>query len=100
MDATNDEIRRIYSKHWSGSEDALRAALGQDSWYNAEEAVQVGLADRVVDAPALAARVNSDFFNYQNVPADVALGPGPFVPAWRAAFGEKLTAAIGGANGE
>ncbi len=58
------------------------AALSKDTFMNADESVNCGLADNVVEGLAIAARINTDLFQYNNVPDDVILAHGPFVPPW------------------
>jgi ATP-dependent Clp protease protease subunit len=82
MESTNKELVAIYSKNWKGTQAELMDALSKDTWMNAQESVDSGLADNVVEGLAIAARVNTDLFNYNNVPDDVILAQGPFVPPW------------------
>jgi ATP-dependent protease ClpP protease subunit len=96
MDATNQELISIYAKNWRGSDEDLRAALSKDTWLNAEQSVQLGLADEVIEGAKIAARVNTDLFNYKNVPDDVILAPGPFVPPWVDERMKKLEAVLAG----
>jgi len=95
LDAINREITSIYAKRWKGSVEDLDAALGKDTWLDAEESVASGLADNVGDSMAIAARVNQDIFAYANVPDDVILASGPYIPPWKAQMHEKYAAAFG-----
>lgn len=94
MDATNKELVSIYSKKWKGSDKDLLSALGKDTWYNAAESVAAGLADDVVQGPAIAARVNTEFFNYNDIPEGVIQAKGPFLPPWVSEMGERLEKAL------
>ncbi len=96
MDSTNDTLVSIYSKNWKGSEAELRQALADETWMSAADSVKCGMADDVVAGARIAARVNSNLFNYRNVPEDVILAPGPFVPPWVGAMHDKLTAVMEG----
>lgn len=80
LDALNNEVLSIYSDRWKGSKADLQAALMKDTWLSAEESVNVGLADRIGESMAIAARVNADVFNYANVPEDVEVTSAPGVP--------------------
>lgn len=68
LDSTNSELVKIYSKRWKGSESELRAALGAETWYSAQQAVDVGLADSVLDSMAIAAYVDAKKLGYVQVP--------------------------------
>ncbi len=82
MDATNKTLVAIYMKNWKGTESELMAALSKDTFLSAEQSVAVGLSDRVVEGLAIAARINTKLFKYNNVPDDVIQADGPFVPPW------------------
>lgn len=67
LEATNDEIVKIYSDRWNGDAVELRAALDAETWLDSEAAVTAGLADGVSEALAVAASI-SDRFGYKKVP--------------------------------
>ncbi len=71
MDSTNATLMDIYSKNWKGTREELRQALADETWMNAAEAVERGMADDVVEGAAIAARVNIKLFDYKNIPDDV-----------------------------
>lgn len=71
LDATNEEIVRIYQHHWLGDVDELRRAIHEETWYDSEAAVAAGLADRVGEQPALAAMIHPRFA-YRHTPAALA----------------------------
>lgn len=51
------------------SEDKLKEMLDAETWLSADEAVQYGLADEVLEANQMAASINKDLFaQYKNVP--------------------------------
>ncbi len=58
LDRLSNNIASIYAAKAGGTVEDWRAAMLAESWYSAEEAVAVGLADSVltVDAPADAAK--------------------------------------------
>ncbi len=46
----NDEVAGLYAKRMTNSSlEEVQAALREETWYSAEEAVEVGLADRVIE---------------------------------------------------
>jgi ATP-dependent Clp endopeptidase proteolytic subunit ClpP len=47
LDKLSDTIAEIYSDRAGGTVDEWRAAMQEETWYDAEEAVAAGLADRV-----------------------------------------------------
>lgn len=54
LDKISDNIASIYSDRAGGDTATWRAAMLEESWYNADEAVAAGLADTVEDAPQAA----------------------------------------------
>src|SRR4051812_40223017 len=48
MDGLNESMARIYADRAGGKPETWRAAMDEETWYLPEEAVQAGLADRVV----------------------------------------------------
>jgi ATP-dependent protease ClpP protease subunit len=76
----NEEIMKTYLPRWRGTEAELRAALERETWYTAEQAVAAGLADRVADTLALAAKVSSRH-EYKNIPSNLAIAAhGAYTP--------------------
>jgi ATP-dependent protease ClpP protease subunit len=65
---TNAQIRSIYTDRWKGTEAELKEALTKDTWLTATECLELGLADEVSEAMALAAHVDAAKFGYKNVP--------------------------------
>ncbi|MHA3682792.1 head maturation protease, ClpP-related [Leucobacter sp. HY1908] len=52
LDRMNATIAGLYVKRAGGKVDEWRDAMSAETWYSAEEAVTVGLADEWADAPA------------------------------------------------
>jgi ATP-dependent protease ClpP protease subunit len=69
---TNDTIARIYSERWNGTPEELRKALREETWYDAYEAVAVGLADEVSEKLSAAAMLTRDF-GYKSIPSQLAI---------------------------
>jgi ATP-dependent Clp protease protease subunit len=68
LDQINSEIVRIYGNRWKEDEKALVKALHAETWYPAEEAVAIGLADSIIDKPAIAARFDPAKYHYRHTP--------------------------------
>lgn len=68
LDQINTEIVRIYSARWKGTDKELTKALNTESWYPADEAVAIGLADEIIDAPAIAAKFDPAKYSYKHTP--------------------------------
>lgn len=49
LDELSDTIAEIYTDRAGGSTDEWRAAMREETWYSAAQAVEAGLADRVAD---------------------------------------------------
>lgn len=49
----SDSLADIYAARAGGGSEKWRAAMRRETWYSAEEAVEAGLADEWVDAPAV-----------------------------------------------
>ena len=61
LEKTNDHIARIYAKRSeTRSAEDFAAAMAETTWFTAEEAVEWGLADSVIEAVAAAACYTSD----------------------------------------
>lgn len=89
LEAINSTIVGIYSKRWKGSEDELRSAIGAETWLFDDKAVELGLADSVAEALAVAARVGDVAkFKYLNVPKLVRESPP--IPPGLAAIGDAV----------
>lgn len=86
LDQMRDNLAGVYMHKAGGDLESWRAAMDAETWYTAEEAVAVGLADRVAaTAPAasdaMAARFDLSIFNY----AGRDHAPAPKPPAASAA---------------
>lgn len=51
LDSLSNAIASVYSEVASGTDEAWRALMVEETWYTAKEAVEAGLADRVAVVP-------------------------------------------------
>lgn len=79
LDKLSDNIASIYAAKASGTVEQWRTAMRAESWYNADEAVTAGLADRVLDAEAPPAQDRFDLTVFAHAGREAA--PDPLVPA-------------------
>lgn len=75
LDQINQEVVKIYMARWKGSEEELISALKEETWLTAEESIERGLADRVIEQMAVAAHVDIVKFPYRNVPETLMRKP-------------------------
>jgi ATP-dependent protease ClpP protease subunit len=88
----SDQLAAIYAARAGGTAAAWREVMRTEVWYSASEAVAAGLADRVADAPAVAAQARRDRATAEalaHYPSE-AVGP---------RLREGFRAALGSANG-
>jgi len=65
LDAVRDNIASMYAAKAGGSVDQWRDLMSAETWFSADEAVQVGLADRVSDQPAVTNQHDLSDFRFQ-----------------------------------
>ena len=79
LDRLSDNIAAVYAAKAGGAVEEWRTAMLAESWYSAEEAVAVGLADSIVgaepDEAAAAAAASFDLSGFKHASRDVALAP-------------------------
>lgn len=69
MEATNEQIRGLYKARWKGTPKELATALAAETYLDAKQAIERGLADKVSKETArMAARLNADKFGYKHTP--------------------------------
>ena len=73
MRQTNETLIQIYMTRWKGTPPQLFDALRKESWFSAEEAVAVGLADGVSDKISLAASISPERKNTSTCPTTCRL---------------------------
>jgi ATP-dependent protease ClpP protease subunit len=69
----NSQIVAIYSDRWKGTIAELQSALAAETWYGANEAVAVGLADYVSEQVAIAARFDESRYDYSRIPSELSI---------------------------
>lgn len=68
LDQINGEIVKIYGARWKGAKKDLVTAMNAETWYPAEQCIELGLADTIIDQMAVAAHVNPAKFGYKHTP--------------------------------
>lgn len=63
LDKISGNIAAIYASRAGGDADQWRALMLAETWYNADEAVEAGLADRAEDVPDAADNTATDAFD-------------------------------------
>ena len=54
-----DEVRRIYADRSGKSEDEIKECMNNETWFTAQEAIEAGFADEVIDGADAAACVST-----------------------------------------
>lgn len=73
LNKEEDCLVKSYMRHWNGSEEELRKALENETVYTAEEALEVGLCDEIIEEIEVAACTDGSIFvNGQKFNNDVA----------------------------
>ena len=83
LDKLADSLAAIYSARTGHDRTHWRDAMGGETWYTAEEAVEAGLADQWVDAPAEDAPATKntwDLSRYGYAYSGRAQAPAPRIP--------------------
>ena len=78
LDQMSDTIAGIYADKAGGNVIDWRARMTQETWFNADEAVEAGLADEVAGKVVAIAAISGRMFNlakFKNVPAWVKQAP-------------------------
>lgn len=73
LDGVRDTIADTYQKRATISRDETIALMADETWLTAQEAVDIGFADVVVDASRIAAAVRKNWFKHP--PAAIAAVP-------------------------
>ncbi|HUW34103.1 MAG TPA: head maturation protease, ClpP-related, partial [Planctomycetota bacterium] len=73
LDKMRGEIVKIYARNSNLTDEELLAAMAEETWYTAEEAVEAGFADSVLEHQAAAAAAfDWRQFKYQHIPPQIA----------------------------
>jgi ATP-dependent Clp endopeptidase proteolytic subunit ClpP len=99
LNQESDNVAAIYAEKAGGSTEDWRAVMKAETWYSAEEAVEAGLADRVIEKPGADEaknRFDLRIFNY----AGRAKAPAPVRPSASAAGPNEQEATMPEPSGE
>jgi len=66
LDKVEESLVNIYAKRTGQDSDRIRAMMAEETWFNAEEAVEFGFADRIVTGTKAVAL--ADLSRFENVP--------------------------------
>ena len=69
LDKVNENVIRAYAVKSGRTEKEVAAAMDEETWYTAAEAVEAGLADEVLDTLGVEDFKIPAVFGYQNIPA-------------------------------
>lgn len=84
LDKASNNIADIYAQRAGGTVDKWRAAMRDEKWYSADEAVSAGLADEVAQPKAKLKDLTSETNWIANAPVeDLTLDPEAIVAAFR-----------------
>lgn len=94
LDQMSDNIASIYAEKAGGDIASWRETMRSEVWYSAQEAVDAGLADRVIakDGEPAKAKVDLSVFNY----AGRTHAPAPIAPVSAFAAGSPAASAAEG----
>jgi ATP-dependent protease ClpP protease subunit len=94
LDKISDNIASVYAERTGDTVDEWRDIMRAETWFNADEAVEAGLADRkapTADTPAATFDI-SVFTDPPPAPVDLSDVPDPFDPA--AVFKDAIRKAV------
>ena len=80
LDKIEDQLVAIYEQHTAMTEDELKTAMSEETWYTADEAVEIGFAAGVADYGQMAASYDISRYKYAHVPAEMAEDEKPSEP--------------------
>ena len=96
LDKSSNNMAGIYADKAGGSVEDWRAAMLAETWYDAQEAVDVGLADSVDEAAQASAPLSSfDLSIFRNAASSAPAEAPPVVPAPEAAADDDEPAKSG-----
>lgn len=87
LDLLTDMFAKTYTARAKGKTDydAILTYMDDETWFNAETAVEVGLADVITEPLEMAAKFDLGRFKYKNIPAKAKeVSALPKEAAWRA----------------
>lgn len=87
LDLLTEMFAKTYAARAKGKTDydAMLAYMDEETWFNAETALEVGLADTITESLEMAAKFDLERFKYKNIPAKAKeVSALPKEAAWRA----------------
>ncbi len=88
LNKLDGQMASIYASRTGADRESVLELMAAETWFNAEEAVEAGLADNVVGAIEVAACANLEAYGYRNAPAEL-LSVAPQITAPVQAHGEN-----------
>lgn len=80
LQKVEDTLVKNYMRHFKGTEDELRDMLADETWLTADEALEYGLCDEVVEAVEIAASAKGLVINGKEFRQDVDKIAAKFIP--------------------
>lgn len=80
LQKVEDALVKNYMRHFKGTEDELRDMLADETWLTADEALEYGLCDEVVEAVEVAASAKGLVINGKEFRQDVDKIAAKFIP--------------------
>lgn len=80
LQKVEDTLVKNYMRHFKGTEDELRDMLADETWLTADEALEYGLCDEVVEAVEVAASAKGLVINGKEFRQDVDKIAAKFIP--------------------
>lgn len=80
LQKVEDALIKNYMRHFNGTEDELRDMLADETWLTADEALEYGLCDEVVEAVEVAASAKGLVINGKEFRQDVDKIAAKFIP--------------------
>lgn len=71
LDKVGETILGTYVRRTGGEAEAIKAMMAEETWLTAEEALELGFADQVGAAVAMAAYAGKDLSKFRNAPAQL-----------------------------
>lgn len=78
VDTTSSELAKLYAHRSGKTEAVMREYMHQEKWFNAQEAIDAGLADEIAENQRVAARVVPGFVDYIRNFAEISEDRRPF----------------------
>lgn len=80
LDKVEGQMLAIYSQHTDLTEDEVTAAMADETWYTASEAVDAGFATEVIEHGQMAASYDLSRYKYAHAPIEMIADEKPSEP--------------------